>query len=113
MSSIFPVRVTQSFGRSLDNLEMLWFLRDQAERRLEEHLRGEGMSAEVYAAANTPEEAWEIEPAALRAPAMWKIYKEAYVEEMAELAELAKIARRNVRIATGHEPIGKMVCRQP
>lgn len=111
MEIVETVRVTKAFGRKPGNLEMLWFLRDQAERRLSEHLRGEGMSADVFAAANTPDEAWEIEDVKMRPSQMWKIYKEAYFEEIALLAELANVARRNVRIATGHEPIGKMVCR--
>lgn len=112
MSSIAPVRVTKTFGRTLDNLEMLWFIRDQAERRLAEHMSGNSLSADEWAAVNTPDDAWKMEQVELRPKQSWKVIKDEWMAEGTFLAELAERARKNVRIATGHEPIGKMVCRQ-
>lgn len=106
-----PIRVTKKFGKTLENLEMLWFLRDQAERRFWEHVDGKSVDATVWAAVNTPDEAWEIEDESKRPPIEWKKLKDEWFEESAFLLALMKTAQRHVRIATGHEPIGKMVCR--
>jgi len=106
------VRVTRAFGREPGNLEMLWFLRDVAERHLSDHLTGVSLTAEEWAAVNTPDEAWETKAEGYTPPPVkWREIKDKYVEEMAILVELAKAARRNVRIATGHEKIKNMVCR--
>lgn len=107
-----PIRVTKKFGRTLENLEMLWWFRDQAERRMAEHIAGKHMTADEWAAINTPDEAWEIKAEGYTPPpAKWREIKDEYFKEMEILAALAQTARRHVRIATGHEPIGKMVCR--
>lgn len=110
MEIIETIRVTKAFGRKPGNLEMLWFLRDQAERRMAEHLSGEDCTPDQWAAVNTPDEAWNADNPH-RPPAEWLTFKAQWFSEMETLAALAQVARRNVRIATGHEPIGKMVCR--
>jgi len=110
MSEIIEtIRVTRKFGRQAGNLEMLWFLRDQAERRLEEHNQGMNLTSEEWMIVNIPDETFN-DPAAQINPE-WKKIKDEWFEELAILAELVMVARRHVRIATGHEPIGKMVCR--
>lgn len=109
MDIIETVRVTRKFGRQPGNLEMLWFLRDMAERRLREHQAGVGLTPDEWTAINTPDEVYN-DPASKINPE-WKKIKDEWFEETAILAALVMTARRNVRIATGHEPIGKLVCR--
>lgn len=109
MEIIETVRVTRNFGRQPGNLEMLWFLRDQAERRLCEHINGTHLTPEEWAIINIPDEMFD-NPAAKINPE-WKKFKDEWLEEMRQLATLVRASQRSVRIATGHEPIGKMVCR--
>jgi len=111
MSEIIQtVRVTRSaYGRTLETLEMLWFLRDQAERRLSDHANGVHLTAEEWDIVNIPDAVF-ADPAAKINPE-WKKIKDEWFAEAELLAKLVTAARRNVRIATGHEPIGKMVCR--
>lgn len=104
------VRVTKAFGRKPGNLELLWWLRDQAERRMAEHLSGEDCTPDQWAAVNTPDEAWSADNPH-RPPTEWLTFKAQWFTEMEKLAALANVARRNVRIATGHEPIKNLVCR--
>lgn len=112
MTNVINVRVTKkSMGRTLESLETLWYLRDLAHRRLSEHIQGLHLTADEWAAVNTPDEAWEIEDESKRPSAEWKKFKDEWHEEAGQLAEIAWLSRRHVRIATGHEPIGKMVCR--
>lgn len=108
---IITKRITKkSAGRTLDTLEILWRVRDFAERQLSEHLRGETCDANTWAAVNLPNDAWD--PANTHRPPMhWLQLKADWLEEAGLLAERANKACRDVRIATGHEPIGKMVCR--
>jgi len=109
VENIETIRVTRAFGRIPGNLEMIWFLRDQAERRLREHCDGVHLTADEWAAINTPDEAYNDPD--MKINPEWKKFKDEWFEEMGLLAALAMAARRHVRIATGHEPIGKMVCR--
>ena len=103
-------RITMKFGNTLENLEMLWFLRDQAERRLSAHLSGQELDPDEWAAVNTPDEAWDVSNPH-RPPAEWLVFKNKWMAEGTELANLVKISHRNIRIATGHEPVKNLVCR--
>src|SRR3546814_7635061 len=82
---------------------MLWFLRDQAERRFWDHVRGESVSGEVWAAVNTPDEAFETPASATYTPppAEWKTLKDEWEKEAAFLLELKKVAHRTVGESPG------------
>lgn len=111
MIETFTKRVTKkSAGSTLETLEILWRDRDFAARLLGEHLMGNTCDADTWAAVNTPDEAWDPKNAH-RPPMHWVQLKADWLKEGGLLAEKANKASRNVRIATGHEPIGKMVCR--
>lgn len=104
--SIERIYVTKNFGRTLDNLELLWFIRDEAERRLSQHINGVHLSADEWAAVNTPDEAWEtVAGKHGTPPEEWRKFKEDWFAEGRLLVDLARLAQRNVRIATGHEPV--------
>lgn len=96
-------KVTHRTGRTLEGLESVWRDRAETELMLQNHLRGIGVDPDEYAAANTPDEAFEIP--GLQGLNGWNKLKEKYMAENLLLAELHWLARVNVRIATGHEPI--------
>jgi hypothetical protein len=102
-------RITKSMAKEPGVLETLWHMRGLADRRLFDHLDGVDCDPETWAAVNTPDEAWQIEDESKRPSAVWKARKDEWFAAGAVLGELAAIARRNVRIATGHEPIRNLI----
>jgi hypothetical protein len=103
------MRVT--FAAAQADPEMLAQLREDvkwAQAEMAAHLVGEGVDPDKYAAANTLDEVFAI-PGLM--PAGWKDLKSEYYQENSDWADLVKHAQRLVRVATGHEPIGKMVIR--
>jgi len=107
VTEIMPrIYVTKTFGRTLENLELLWFLRDEAQRRLNQHMNGVHLSGEEWAAVNTPDEMFD-DPNANINPE-WKKIKDDWFAEGCLLLDLMREAQRRVRIATGHEPVKKL-----
>jgi hypothetical protein len=99
-------KVMQMTGRTIEGLEQVWADREWAETLLSNHFQGIGVDPDEYAAANTPEEALNV-PGLL--PVGWADLRDKYIAHNSFLAELAGIARRDVRIATGHEKIKSLI----
>lgn len=96
-------KVTQMTGRTLEGLERVWTDREETAKMLSDHLAGVGVDPDEYAAANTPDDVLRIP--GLEGLAGWDKLKAKYNAENLLLCQLAWLARMNVRIATGHEPI--------
>lgn len=96
-------KVTHMTGRTLEGLERVWVDREETGKMLSDHIQGIGVDPDEYAAANTPDDVLAIP--GLDGLAGWDKLKEKYMAENLLLAQLHWLARVNVRIATGHEPI--------
>lgn len=96
-------KVTHMTGRTLEGLERVWRDRAETAQMLLDHLAGVGVNPDEYAAANTPDDIIAIP--GLAGLEGWDKLKAKYNAENLLLCQLAWLARVNVRIATGHEPI--------